>query len=178
LADARRGGRPVPVPADEAGDDDDEKTTMLVRKISDGSVIDHIAAGKALSVLGLLGKPQENGFTIALVMNVTSSKMGKKDIVKVEGLEITQEQVQKLALIAPKASVNIVRSYRVVDKKNAVLPRTVHDVLRCTAPTCVSVREKESAPSIFFISSRSPLRYRCKYCGRELDDKEISSQLG
>jgi aspartate carbamoyltransferase regulatory subunit len=176
LADARRGQRAA-APADEA-DEDDEKTTMLVRKIPDGSVIDHIAAGKALSVLGLLGKPQENGFTIALVMNVTSSKMGKKDIVKVEGLEISQEQVQRLALIAPHASVNIVRSYHVVHKRNAALPRTVRDVLRCTAPTCVSVREKESAPSIFFISSRSPLRYRCKYCGRELDDKEISSQLG
>ncbi len=49
---------------------------MLVRKIPDGSVIDHIAAGKALSVLRLLGNPQENGFTIALVMNVSSSKMG------------------------------------------------------------------------------------------------------
>jgi aspartate carbamoyltransferase regulatory subunit len=156
----------------------DDKTTMLVRKIPDGSVIDHIAAGKALSVLRLLGNPQENGFTIAMVMNVSSSKMGKKDIVKVEGMEISQEQVQKLALIAPRASVNIVRSYRVLAKRNAVPPRTLRGILSCTAPTCVSVREKDSAPSIFFISGRSPLRYRCKYCGRELDEKEISSQLG
>ena len=165
---ARRGG-PAP---------NDDKTTMLVRKIPDGSVIDHIAAGKALSVLRLLGDPQENGFTIALVMNVRSSKMGKKDIVKVEGVEISQEQVQKLALIAPRASVNIVRSYRVTAKRNAVPPRTLRGILSCTAPTCVSVREKDSAPSIFFISGQSPLRYRCKYCGREIDEKEISSQLG
>src|ERR1700687_6078875 len=100
------------------GDDgrptNDDQTTMLVRKIPDGSVIDHIAAGKALSVLRLLGNPQENGFTIAMVMNVSSSKMKRKDIVKVEGMEVSQEQVQKLALIAPRASVNIVRSYRVV----------------------------------------------------------------
>lgn len=156
----------------------EDKTTMLVRKIPDGSVIDHIAAGKALSILRLLGNPQENGFTIAMVMNVTSSKMGKKDIVKVEGMEISQEQVQRLALIAPRASVNIVRSYRVVAKRNAVPPRTLRGILNCTATTCVSVREKDSAPSIFFISGRSPLRYRCKYCGRALDDKEISAQLG
>lgn len=166
---ARKGAAP---PASE------NQTTMLVRKIPDGSVIDHIAAGKALSVLRLLGDPQENGFTIAMVMNVSSSKMGKKDIVKVEGVEITPEQVQRLALIAPKASVNIVRSYRVVAKANAVPPRTLRGVLSCTAPTCVSVREKESAPSIFFLSSRTPLRYRCKYCGRELSEKEISDQLG
>ncbi|HUI01833.1 MAG TPA: aspartate carbamoyltransferase regulatory subunit [Nitrososphaerales archaeon] len=156
----------------------DNQTQMLVRKIPDGSVIDHVAAGKALSVLRLLGNPQEKGLVIALVMNVSSSKMGRKDIVKVEGMEISPEQIQRLALIAPRASVNIVRAYKVVAKKNAVPPRTLHGILSCTAPTCVSVREKDSAPSIFFISGRSPLRYRCKYCGRELSEKEISQQLG
>ena len=155
-----------------------QETKMLVRKIPDGTVIDHVAAGKALSVLRLLGDPQGKGLTIALVMNVYSSKMGKKDILKVEGVELSDEQVQRLALIAPRASVNIVRSYKVVAKRRAVPPRTVRGVLRCTATTCVSVREKDSAPSIFFLSSRSPLRYRCKYCGREVDEKEISSQLG
>ncbi|MDA4118400.1 MAG: aspartate carbamoyltransferase regulatory subunit [Thaumarchaeota archaeon] len=159
-------------------DGGDSEKTMLVRKIPDGTVIDHVASGKALSVLRLLGKPQENGFTIALVMNVTSSKMGRKDILKVEGMEISQEQVQRLALIAPQASVNIVRSYKVVAKRNVIPPRTLRAVLSCTATTCVSVREKDSAPSIFFLSSKSPLRYRCKYCGREVDEKEISSQLG
>ena len=155
-----------------------QETKMLVRKIPDGTVIDHVAAGKALSVLRLLGDPQGKGLTIALVMNVDSSKMGKKDILKVEGVELSDEQVQRLALIAPRASVNIVRSYKVVAKRRAVPPRKVRGVLRCTATTCVSVREKDSAPSIFFLSSRTPLRYKCKYCGRELDEKEISSQLG
>jgi aspartate carbamoyltransferase regulatory subunit len=162
----------------ESQSSQDDKTTMLVRKIPDGSVIDHIPAGKALSVLRLLGDPEANGFTIAMVMNVSSSKMGRKDIVKVEGMEVSQEQVQRLALIAPRASVNIVRSYRVFAKRNAVPPRTLRGILSCTAPTCVSVREKDSAPSIFFISGRSPLRYHCKYCGREVAEKEISSQLG
>ena len=112
----------------------DDQTTMLVRKIPDGSVIDHIAAGKALSVLRLLGNPQEHGFTIAMVMNVSSSKMKRKDIVKVEGMEVSQEQVQKLALIAPRASVNIVRSYRVIAKRNAVPPRTLRGILELHRP--------------------------------------------
>ena len=63
-------------------------------------------------------------------------------------------------------------------KRNAVPPRTLRGVLSCSSPTCVSVRERDSAPSIFFLSGRSPLRYRCKYCGTELAEKEISSQLG
>ena len=89
---ARKGGQAA----------NDDQTTMLVRKIPDGSVIDHIAAGKALSVLRLLGNPQENGFTIAMVMNVSSSKMGRKDIVKVEGMEVSQEQVAAACPDRPK----------------------------------------------------------------------------
>jgi aspartate carbamoyltransferase regulatory subunit len=155
-----------------------EKETMLVQKISDGTVIDHIAAGKALSVLRLLGNPQNRGVTVALVANVGSSKMGKKDILKVEGVELTDEQVQKLALIAPLASVNIIRSYHVLEKRNAVPPKTVRAVLACTGATCVSVREKDSVTSIFTLVSSSPLIYKCKYCGRDLTEQEISAQLG
>jgi aspartate carbamoyltransferase regulatory subunit len=156
----------------------DDEDKMLVQKIPDGTVIDHVSAGKALSVLRLLGNPQDRGVTVALVMNVTSSKMSKKDILKVEGVELTDEQVQKLALIAPLASVNIIRSYRVAEKKSAVLPGTIRGILRCTAPTCVSVREKDSVASVFTLVGSSPIVYRCKYCGRNLTEHEISSQLG
>jgi len=155
-----------------------EEETMLVQKISDGTVIDHIAAGKALSVLRLLGNPENRGVTVALVANVQSSKMGKKDILKVEGVELSDEQVQKLALIAPLASVNIIRSYRVLQKKNAVPPKTLVGVLGCKAATCVSVREKDSVSSIFTLVSSNPLVYQCKYCGRDLTGQEISAQLG
>jgi aspartate carbamoyltransferase regulatory subunit len=154
------------------------KETMLVQKISDGTVIDHIAAGKSLSVLRLLGNPQNKGVTVALVMNVSSSKMGRKDIVKVEGVEINDEQVQRLALIAPRASVVIIRSYRVAEKKKAVPPKVVSGILSCTSTTCISVKEKDSVQSIFSIVSSSPLSYKCKFCGRILSEQEISAQLG
>jgi aspartate carbamoyltransferase regulatory subunit len=155
-----------------------DRETMLVQKISDGTVIDHVSAGKALSVLRLLGDPQNRGVTVALVMNVESSKMGRKDILKVEGVELTDEQVQKLALIAPLASVNIIRSFSVSAKKKAVLPDTITGVLSCMATTCVSVREKDSVPSVFSLISSSPITYRCKYCGRDLSEQEIAGELG
>lgn len=155
-----------------------EKETMLVQKISDGTVIDHVSAGKSLSVLRLLGNPQNRGVTVALVMNVGSSKMGRKDILKVEGVELTDEQVQKLALIAPRASVVIIRSYRVAEKKNAVPPAAVVGILSCTGATCISVREKDSVSSIFSLLNSSPLAYKCKFCGRVLAEQEISAQLG
>lgn len=154
------------------------KETMRVQKISDGTVIDHIAAGKSLSVLRLLGNPQNRAVTVALVMNVSSRKMGRKDIVKVEGVELTDEQVQRLALIAPRASVVIIRSYRVAEKKKAVPPEVVTGILSCTSTTCISVKEKDSVPSIFSLTSSSPLAYRCKFCGRILSEQEISAQLG
>jgi len=155
-----------------------EKKTMLVQKISDGTVIDHVSAGKSLSVLRLLGNPQNRGVTVALVMNVSSSKMGRKDILKVEGAELTDEQVQKLALIAPRASVVIIRSYRVTEKKNAVPPSSVVGILSCTGATCISVREKDAVSSTFSLVSSSPLAYRCKFCGRVLTENEIFAQLG
>ena len=155
-----------------------DKEKMLVQKISDGTVVDHIPAGKALSVLRLLGSPQQRGATLALVMNVDSSKMGKKDIVKVEHVELTGEQIQKLALIAPAASVNIIRSYRVVDKKNVTPPQTLTGLLTCINPTCVSVREKSAVPSVFYKHSTAPLRYRCKYCFRDLTEQDIDNQVG
>ena len=155
-----------------------EREKMLVQKISDGTVIDHVSAGKALSVLRLLGNPQDKGVTVALVMNVESSKMGRKDILKVEGVELTDDQVQKLSLIAPLASVNIIRAFRVSEKKKAVLPATITGVLRCTATTCVSVREKDSVPSVFSLVTSAPLVYRCKYCGRDLTGLEIAGELG
>ncbi len=104
--------------------------------------------------------------------------MGRKDILKVEGVELTDEQIQKLSLIAPLASVNIIRSYRVTEKKKAVLPKSITGVLRCTATTCVSVREKDSVPSVFYLVTSAPLVYRCKYCGRDLTEQEITGELG
>ena len=111
-------------------------------------------------------------------MNVSSRKMGRKDIVKVEGVELTDEQVQRLALIAPRASVVIIRSYRVAEKKKAVPPEVVTGILSCTGATCISVKEKDSVQSIFSLSSSSPLSYKCKFCGRILSEQEISAQLG
>ena len=155
-----------------------EKEQMLVQKISDGTVIDHVSAGKSLSVLRLLGNPQNRGVTVALVMNVSSRKMGRKDILKVEGVELTGEQIQKLALIAPRASVVFIRGFRVADKKHAVPPKVVTGILNCTRATCISVREKDAVQSIFSLATSSPLSYRCKFCGQVLSEQEISAQLG
>lgn len=151
--------------------------TMLVQRIANGTVVDHIPAGKALAVLRLLGNPHEKGFRVALVMNVSSTKMGRKDIVKVEGVELSEEQVQRLALVAPQATLNIVRSYQVVSKKKVSPPTVVVGLLRCPNPTCITVKQREPVRSTFILASQNPLTYVCRYCGRQLIEQEISNQV-
>ncbi|MEM0303526.1 MAG: aspartate carbamoyltransferase regulatory subunit, partial [Saccharolobus sp.] len=79
---------------------------LIVSKIKDGTVIDHIPAGRALSVLKILGIKGDEGYRIALVMNVESKKIGKKDIVKIEGREIDDKEAELISLIAPSATIN------------------------------------------------------------------------
>jgi aspartate carbamoyltransferase regulatory subunit len=151
--------------------------TMIVQRIANGTVIDHIPSGKALAVLKLLGDPHEKGLRVALVMNVSSRKMVKKDILKVEGVELSDEQVQRLALVAPQATLNFVRSYQVVEKKKVSPPSTVIGLLKCVNPTCITVKQREPVYSVFNLLSQSPLTYACRYCGRELGEQEISAQV-
>ncbi|MEM1873885.1 MAG: aspartate carbamoyltransferase regulatory subunit, partial [Acidilobaceae archaeon] len=121
---------------------------LLVRKIRDGIVVDHITAGRALQVLRLLGL-ENSGLTMAIVMNVESKKLGRKDIVKVEGFYLDVDQINKISLIAPRATINVVKDWRVVEKKRVEPPQLVEGILRCPNPTCISRKEGEPATPKF-----------------------------
>ncbi|MEM0017546.1 MAG: aspartate carbamoyltransferase regulatory subunit [Candidatus Korarchaeum sp.] len=153
------------------------KEELVVRRISDGTVIDHIPAGRALRVLKLLGITGEREGVVALVMNVPSGKLGKKDIVKVEGRELSKEEVDKIALIAPKATINIIRNYEVVEKRRVELPSRIVGILRCMNPNCVTNVPRESVKPTFTLLSRDPLRMVCEYCGEYLTEEEVVEQL-
>ncbi|RLG59636.1 MAG: aspartate carbamoyltransferase regulatory subunit, partial [Candidatus Hydrothermarchaeota archaeon] len=86
---------------------------LRVLKIKNGTVIDHIEGGQALNVLKIIGIPKT---TVTIAMNVPSKKTGIKDIVKVEGRELKEEEVNKISLISPRATINIIRNYEVVEK--------------------------------------------------------------
>lgn len=154
-----------------------EISEMKVSKIKDGTVIDHVPAGRALDVLRLLNLTGKEGFTISLVMNVPSKKFGKKDIVKVEGLELEAEQVNKLALIAPTATINIIRNYEVIDKKRVKLPNRIIGILLCQNPNCITRKEREPVIPNFIVISTKPLIIQCEYCGRLMNENEVIKQL-
>jgi aspartate carbamoyltransferase regulatory subunit len=140
------------------GTDPDQE--LRVSKIRDGTVIDHIAAGQALNVLAILGIDGSGGETVSIGMNVPSDRLGRKDIVKVEGRELSQDEVDVLSLIAPAASINIVRGFEVVEKSRVTRPGTVTGVLSCPNANCIST-QGEPVESRFEVLDEG---VRCGYC--------------
>jgi len=148
---------------------------LKVKPIKNGTVIDHIKANKALSVLKILGLPSKEA-AVTIAMNVQSSEMGSKDIVKVEGRELAPEEVDKIALIAPKATINIIRDYDIVEKGKVNLHDEIHGILKCQNPNCITNTE-EPVKTRFYVIGKGPVILRCYYCERIMDEDEIESQL-
>ena len=149
---------------------------LRIQKIKEGTVIDHINAGNAISVLRILGMTGRENHVVSVAINVPSKKLGKKDIVKVEGRELNAEEVDKIALIAPKATINIVRNYEVVEKQQVKLPKIVRGIIKCDNPLCIS-NSKEPIQPTFFLDRDEPLKLRCYYCNRILDKDAIILQF-
>ena len=145
------------------------KKELKIPRIKDGTVIDHITAGNAVKVLRILGIPEGSSSVVSVAMNV-KSRLGKKDIVKVENRELDPYEVDKIALIAPKATINIIRGYEVAEKHRVELPDELIGIARCSNPTCVSNAKREPVKSRFKVISRDPPRIKCYYCERELED--------
>lgn len=134
---------------------------LRVSKIRDGTVIDHVTGGQALTVLTILGIDGSGGEAVSIGMNVPSDRMGKKDIVKVEGRELSQEEVDVLSLVAPDATINIVRGYEVIEKHRVERPSEVVGVFSCPNANCITT-EREPVESRFSVLGDG---VRCAYCG-------------
>ena len=148
---------------------------LKVEPIKNGTVIDHITANKALSVLRILGLP--NGkTTVTIAMNVPSSKMGNKDIVKIEGRELAPKEVDKIALMAPNATINIIRNYELSEKSKVHLLDEITGILKCPNPNCIT-NTSEPVNTRFYVIKKEPVILRCYYCERIMEESEIESQF-
>ncbi|MEM1582750.1 MAG: aspartate carbamoyltransferase regulatory subunit [Candidatus Bathyarchaeia archaeon] len=153
------------------------RKTLRVSKIRDGTVIDHITRGHALNVIKILGINGRGNGVVTIAMNVPSQKLGVKDIVKIEGRELNPEEVDKIALIAPHATINIVRNYKVVEKQRVKLPSLIYGIIKCTNPPCISNSESEPVKPIFYVESEEPLKLRCHYCGHIMGKEDVLEQF-
>jgi aspartate carbamoyltransferase regulatory subunit len=123
-----------------------------VSKIKDGTVIDHISAGYALDVVKILGITGHEKQVMTIAVNVPSKRMRIKDIVKIEGRALNHQEVNRIALVAPRDTINIIRDYIVTEKLEVQLPKIIEDIVKCVNPTCVS-NASEPVNAKFYVDS-------------------------
>jgi len=145
-----------------------QESELIVRRIGEGTVIDHIDEGKGLKVLDALGIDGKDGSVITIALNVPSGKFKKKDIIKVENMFLKDDDTNKLAVIAPQATVNIIKNYKLVEKRRISLPNKIEHIFRCSNPECVT-NSSEHIESIMDVINKDGLILRCRYCSRVLD---------
>jgi len=144
---------------------------LVVEKIEDGTVIDHIPAGLGLKVLEILRIDRSYGARVALMMNVPSKKIGKKDIVKVEGKMLDDKSVNKIALIAPNATLNIIKNSEVVEKKVVQLPTELRGAFKCPNPECIT--NMEPIETLFRMEKPAERKLRCGFCEMTFEASEL-----
>jgi aspartate carbamoyltransferase regulatory subunit len=136
--------------------------TYKVYSINDGTVIDHIPATKALKVIDILGLENEGILTIGI--GFSSHKMGRKDIIKIERKYLKKEETDKISLIAPQATINIIKDGQLKEKRKIELPREYLNIVRCLNPNCITA--KADVKTRFKIVQTTPLVLRCHHCER------------
>ena len=133
---------------------------MRIDAIVNGFVIDHIRAGKSMAIYHALGLDRKD-CPVAIITNVPSRKMGRKDIIKVDTTEAIDLQV--IGFIDPDVTIDVIKDGALVEKKHLELPYEVRDLLRCKNPRCITSQEQE-LPHVFRLTDREHGTYRCIYC--------------
>ena len=133
---------------------------MLVNPIKDGIVLDHITAGKGMELYKILGL-SELECTVAIITNATSVKMGKKDIIKIDG--VVKLDLDIIGYIDPGVTVSIIRDAVVVERRHLKLPAIISGVKKCKNPRCITSTEQELTQTFKLVDEETKT-YRCIYC--------------
>jgi aspartate carbamoyltransferase regulatory subunit len=161
----------APAAGSAAGGEVDVKkdVKMQVSALRSGTVIDHLAPRTAFKALRILALGEDA--TVLVGVNLDSRKLAKKDLIKIEGRELTQGEIDKVALLAPKATFSIIRNFEVVKKFRPELPAVVEGLIRCVNPACIT--QDPRVKGRFVIVRKDPLKLRCYFCERSLREDEI-----
>jgi len=149
--------------------------TMLVNKIKNGIVIDHIKAGFGVQLYRYLGLDKAD-FTVALITNAASEEMGKKDILKIQDKDKNDVDFDVLGLIDPNCTVNIIVGGKIVEKRKLRLPEKVEDVILCKNPRCITSTEKV-IPHVFHLHDADEKEYACGYCEEVVKCSEVAAWM-
>jgi len=144
---------------------------LKIDKISKGTVIDHIEAGYALTILGLTGLDESKNL-ITIGVNVSSKKYQTKDIIKIENVFLNETQMQQISILSPNASISLIENYKVIEKKKVKIPKIIKKLILCVNQTCIS-NSDEPINSEFLVLEEKPLKIQCVYCERIYKLEEI-----
>ena len=147
------------------------KKELQVSAVENGTVIDHIPAEKLFDVINVLGiQNLEN--TVTFGYNLISSKLGKKGIIKIWDKFLKDDEINKLALVAPTAKINIIKDFEVAEKKAVMVPEHVEGIVKCVNPKCIT--NNEPMPTLFHVIDKDNCIVKCHYCEKEQKREEIT----
>ena len=133
---------------------------MIIGKIEDGIVLDHIKAGQGMKLYNVLGLDKLN-CEVALIQNAPSEKLGRKDILKID--KIIDVNLDAVGYVDPGITVNIIRGGKLAKRSHLEAPEEVVGIIKCKNPRCITTIEQE-LPQVFQLTDRENRVYRCKYC--------------
>lgn len=145
------------------------KKVLEVAAIENGTVLDHLPSEKVLKIVEILALHRESRITLG--MNLESKKLGKKGIIKIEGRDLAEEEMNKIAILAPEVTINHIKKYEVIKKKKIVLREIEPRTLKCNNPNCITNAEPVSTK--FSICEKKPLKVRCYFCERSIEKEEM-----
>lgn len=143
---------------------------LQVKALKNGTVIDHIPSEKLFKVVSLLQLDSvKNQITIG--NNLISKRMGRKGIIKISDRYYEEEEISRIALIAPTAKINVIRDFEVIEKKVLNLPDHFTGIVKCPNPKCIT--NNEPMKTRFEVIKKDPILLRCPYCEREIQQEDI-----
>ncbi len=146
-----------------------DKKQLAVAALRCGTVIDHVPNDvlfKAVKILGIENIKSH----VTIGNNLSSKRLGSKGIIKVADVEFAEDVINRIALIAPNAKINIIRDFEVVEKRFVSLPDEIVGIVRCDNPKCIT--NNEPMLTRFTVIDRDNLTIRCHYCGRTVKSED------
>ena len=138
-----------------------KKTELAVAALQNGTVIDHIPSNALFRAVHILGIERMTG-GVTIGNNLPGSRMERKGIIKVDGVEFDRDVLNRIAVVAPTATINVIRDYTVAEKHPVELPDTLTGTVRCPNPKCIT--NNEPMATRFMVVDRSTPLLRCHYC--------------
>lgn len=140
---------------------------LVVTKIDNGTVIDHIPSDRVFQIVKVLSLNNYND-EVLIGTNLSSKKYGTKGIIKIKNKFFEHSELDKIAIIAPTATIIEIKNYDVVSKKNVELPSTIQKIVKCINPNCIT--NVEQMDTLFDVVDKNPLKLQCHYCEKTMTE--------